>query len=212
MANRRLLEETGCHGIATDCFGPVTSQEIFPPCLSFMHLLNQGSVGVCEADVFPGLTQLLSRYLLQRPGFFHNPIHDTTRNLYAGGHCTAPTRMAGYNREPEPYIIRTHHEAGFGAVPQVLLKKGQPATLWRFLSPDRVMMATGTIQRNIDTQPANGVGGCRTSFEMKMDDVDDVREIRAHHKVLTYGRNIGTIRAWARLTGVNVEHITGGPV
>ncbi len=212
VANRRLLEEKNCHGVAINCFQPVTHKEIIPPCLAFMQLLDEGSVGVCEADVFPGLTQLLSRYLLDMPGFLHNPIHDTTRNLYAGGHCTAPTRMAGLNQAPEPYILRSHHEAGFGAVPQVLFKKEQPATLWRFLSPDTLMIATGSILWNVDTHPDDGTGGCRTSFVMEMDDVPDVRQIRGHHKILTYGKHLHSVRAWADLTGVKLEHITGGEV
>ncbi len=212
IANRRLLDETGCHGVATNCFLPVTNEQMFPPCLAFMQLLDEGSVGVCEADVYPGLTQLLSRYLLDRPGFLHNPIYDTTRNLYAGGHCTAPTNMAGFGERPEPFILRSHHEAGFGAVPQVLFKDGQPATLWRFLSPGSLMIATGTILHNVETQPDDGVGGCRTSFVMEMDDVRDVRDIRAHHKILTYGRHLHAVRAWAGLSGVQLEHVVGGPV
>lgn len=212
VANRRLLDETNCHGVAINCFGPVTGREILPPCLAFMQLLDEGSVGVCEADIFPGLTQLLSRYLVERPGFLHNPIHDTTRNLYAGGHCSAPTRMSGFDDAPDPYILRSHHEAGFGAVPQVLFKKDQPATLWRFLSPESLMIATGTILRNVDTHRHDGTGGCRTSFVMAMDDVDDVRDIRGHHKILTYGRHLHMVRAWADLAGVELEHITGGPV
>ncbi len=212
IANRRLLEETGCHGVATNCFLPVTNEQMFPPCLAFMQLLDEGSVGVCEADVYPGLTQLLSRYLLDKPGFLHNPIYDTTRNLYAGGHCTAPTHMAGFGERAEPFILRSHHEAGFGAVPQVLFKDGQPATLWRFLSPGLLMAATGTILHNVETQPDDGVGGCRTSFVMEMDDVKDVRDIRAHHKILTYGRHLHTVKAWAALSGVQLEHVVGGPV
>ncbi len=211
VANRRLLEETDCHGVSINCFGPVTGREILPPCLAFMQLLDEGSVGVCEADIFPGLTQLLSRYLLEKPGFLHNPIHDTTQNLYAGGHCTAPTRMDGLNAEPAPYMLRSHHEAGFGAVPQVLFREDQPATLWRFLSPGSLMIGMGVILRNVDTHRHDGVGGCRTSFVMEMDDVDDVRDIREHHKILTYGRHLHTVRVWAGLAGVALERVTGGP-
>ncbi len=209
VACRRVMEETGCHALSINCFHPVTNQDILPPCLGFMELSDEGSAGVCEADILPGLTQLLSRYLLDKPGFLHNPIHDTTRNLYAGGHCTAPTRMAGFDEEPEPYILRSHHEAGFGAVPQVLFTEDQPATLWRFLSPDRLMLSTGAIVRNVDTHPHDGTGGCRTSFVMEMDDVDDVRDIRAHHKILTYGKHLHTVRAWASLAGVELEDVTG---
>jgi len=213
VASRQLLKDTRCHAITMDCFPHVAKRRlpyIFPPCLAFMQLLDEGSTGGCEADIFPGITELLSSYLLGRPGFLHNPIYDTTRNLYAGAHCKAPTRMAGFDAQPEPYIIRSHHEADYGAVPQVLFKEGQPATLWRFLSPDTLMIATGTILRNVDSHPADGIGGCRCAFEMAMDDVKDVRDIRGHHKILTYGKHLHTVRAWAQLSGVTVEHITGG--
>lgn len=213
VASRQLMKDTGCHAITMDCFPYVAKRQkpyIFPPCLAFMQLLDEGSTGGCEADIFPAMTELLSSYLLGRPGFLHNPIYDTTRNLYAGAHCKAPTRMAGFDADPEPYILRSHHEADYGAVPQVLFKEGQPATLWRFLSPNSLMIGTGTILRNVDSHPADGIGGCRCAFEMAMDDVTDVRDIRGHHKVLTYGKHLHTVRAWAQLAGVTVEHVTGG--
>jgi len=213
VASRQLLKETHCHGVTLDCFPHVAKRRlpyIFPPCLAFMQLLDEGTTGGCEADVFPGMTELLSSYLLGRPGFLHNPIYDTVRNLYAGAHCKAPTRMAGFDADPEPYIIRSHHEADYGAVPQVLFRENQPATLWRFLSPDSLMIATGTILRNVDSHPADGIGGCRCAFVMALDDVKDVRDVRGHHKILTYGKHLHTVRAWAQLSGVTVEHITGG--
>jgi hypothetical protein len=92
----------------------------------------------------------------------------------------------------------------------VLFKENQAATLWRFLSPDSLMIATGTILRNVDSRPDDGVGGCRCAFEMALDDVKDVRDVRGHHKILTYGKHLNTVRAWAQLSGVTVEHITGG--
>jgi hypothetical protein len=213
VASRQLLRDTGCHAVTMDCFPHVAKRRlphIFPPCLAFMQLLDEGSTGGCEADVFPAITELLSSYLLGRPGFLHNPIYDTVRNLYAGAHCKAPTRMAGFDEAPEPYVIRSHHEADYGAVPQVLFRENQPATLWRFLSPDTLMIATGTILRNVDSHPADGIGGCRCAFEMTLDYVKDVRDVRGHHKILTYGNHLHTVRAWAQLSGVTVEHITGG--
>jgi hypothetical protein len=213
VATRQFLKDTRCQAITMDCFPHVAKRRlpyIYPPCLAFMQLLDEGSTGGCEADIFPAVTELLSSYLLGRPGFLHNPIYDTVRNVYAGAHCKAPSRMAGFDVEPEPYIIRSHHEADYGAVPQVLFKEGQPATLWRFLSPSSLMIAEGTILRNVDSHPADGIGGCRCAFEMALDDVKDVRDVREHHKILTYGRNLRTVRAWAQLSGVTVEHITGG--
>jgi len=45
-----------------------------------------------------------------------------------------------------------------------------------------------------------------------MDDVEDVRDIRAHHKILTYGNHLHTVRAWASLAGVELEDVTGNVV
>ncbi len=133
------------------------------------------------------------------------------RNTYAGAHCTAPTRMDGFDQAPEPYILRNHHESDSGVAPQILLRQEQPATLLRFLSPGSRMAATGILLRNIDTRPDDGVGRCRTGFEMAMDGVEDVRDMRGHHNVLIYGRHLPAIRAWGRLAGVAVEGIVAAP-
>jgi hypothetical protein len=207
LANRRIMQETGCHAVTMDCLGLVTRRETPPPCMAYMQLLDEQTCGCCEADVFPGLSLLLSSYLLGRPAFLHNPTPNTVRNTYAGAHCTAPTLMDGFDGSPEPYILRNHHESDWGVAPQILLRKGQPATLLRFLSPGSLMAATGTILSNIDTRPDDGVGGCRTGFEMEMDGVEDVRDMRGHHNVLIYGRHLPIIGAWAQLAGVTVESI-----
>jgi hypothetical protein len=205
VANRRLMDRTGCHAVTMDCLGLVDKRRTPPPCMAYMQLLNEGTCGCCEADVFPGLSLLLSSYLLGRPAFLHNPTPNTVNNTYGGAHCTAPTLMAGFDQPPEPHILRNHHESDWGVAPQILLRADHPATLLRFLSPGRLMAGTGTILRNIDTQPCDGVGGCRTAFEMRMDDVRDVRDIRGHHNVLIYGRHLPTLAAWCRLAGIEME-------
>lgn len=80
----------------------------------------------------------------------------------------------------------------------------------KFLNPGTLYAATGTILNNVDTQPRDGVGGCRTGFGMAMDDVHDVRDIRGHHNVLIYGKYLPELRAWGQLAGIKTEHITGG--
>lgn len=210
VANRRLLDETGCHAVTTDCFVPVTTKRMYTPCMAFMQLLDEGTCGGCEADIMPALTLLLSSYLLNRPGFLHNPTINTVKNLYGGAHCVAPTLMAGFDKEPEPYIMRTHHETDWGVAPQILFKDNQPATVLRFLSAGTLMVGTGTLMRNIDTHPHDGVGGCRTAFEMAMDDIPDVRDVRGHHNVLIYDKHLQTVRAWSQLAGIKAEHLIGG--
>ena len=210
VANRQIMEETGCHAVTMDCLGLVGSRRTPPPCMAYMQLLDEGTCGCCEADWPAGLSLLLSSYLCDRPAFLHNPTPNTVRNTYGGAHCTAPSLMDGFDADPEEFILRSHHESDWGVAPQVLFREGQPATVMKFISPDTYMIATGTILHNIDTQPDDGVGGCRTAFEMRMDDVKDVRDIRGHHNVLIYGDHLHAYRAWAKLTGVTIEHITGG--
>ena len=67
------------------------------------------------------LTLMLFEYLFEQPGFQHNPSADTERKLFFGAHCTAPSRMWGRNGPAERYALRSHAEAGWGCVPQVLL-------------------------------------------------------------------------------------------
>jgi hypothetical protein len=210
VANRRLMEETGCHAVTMDCLGLVTNKRTPPPCMAYLQLLNEGTCGCCEGDITGALSLMLSSYLFGKPAFLHNPTPNTVRNNYGGAHCTAPTLMDGFDGPSSAYLLRNHHESDWGVAPQVLLRENQPATVMKFIAPDRLMAATGTILYNIDTKPDDGIGGCRTSFQMAMDDVADVRDIRGHHNVLVYGKYLNELRAWGQLNGVKTEHITGG--
>ncbi len=212
LANRRLMNETGCHAVTMDCLGLVTIKRTPPPCMAYMQLLNERTCGCCERDINAALSLMLSSYLFNKPAFLHNPTPNTVRNNYGGAHCTAPTLMDGFDGAAAQYLLRNHHESDWGVAPQVLLRENQPVTVMKFISPDRLMAATGTILHNIDTRPDDGIGGCRTSFRMAMDDVANVRDIRGHHNVLVYGKYLNELRAWGQLAGVKVEHITGGPL
>lgn len=205
VANRQLMDRTGCHAVTMDCLGLVNRRQTPPPCMAYMQLLDEQTCGCCEADIFPAISLLLSSYLLGRPAFLHNPTPNTVNNTYGGAHCTAPTLLSGFDQPPEPYLLRNHHESDWGVAPQVILRTDHPATLLRFLSPGKFMAGTGVILRNINTQPHDGVGGCRTAFEMRMDDVKDVRDIRGHHNVLIYGRHLPTLFGWSQLAGIEME-------
>jgi hypothetical protein len=210
VANRRIMDESGCHAVTMDCLGLIKTRRTPPPCMAYMQLLNERTCGCCERDVNAALSLMLSSYLFQRPGFMHNPTPNTVLNQYGGTHCAAPTLMDGFESAGAEYLLRSHHESDWGVAPQVLLRENQPATVFKFLSADTIMAATGTILENIDVRPSDGRGGCRTTFRMAMDDVPDVRDIRGHHNLLVYGKHLNELRAWAQLSGVKVEHITGG--
>jgi len=50
-------------------------------------------------------------------------------------------------------------------------------------------------------------GGCRTSVELEMDDVPDVRNIKGFHQLFIYGDLKLPLKAYCQLTGIKVEHI-----
>ncbi len=212
VANRQLMEAKGCHAVTMDCLGLVTARRTPPPCMAYLQLMNEGTCGACERDVPAALSLLLSSYLLGKPAFLHNPSPNTVHNTYMGAHCTAPTKMDGFDAEESPYILRSHHESDLGVAPQVILREEQEVTLMKFINPGSLMAASGKILTNIETQPDDGVGGCRTAFEMTVDGVTDSRDIRGHHNVLIYGNHLPMLRAYCQFAGIEASHIAGGPM
>ena len=210
LASRKILTDTGCHSLTMACLHLIEQKKAPPPCIAYMQMLNERTCGGCEGDVNAALSLMLTSYLFNKPGFMHNPTSFNVPNTYGGSHCVAPTKMDGFDKPEEKYLLRSHHETDWGTAPQVLFRENQPSTVFKFLDSGRIHVATGTILCNIDTRPGDGIGGCRTSFEMKMDDVADVLDIRGHHNVLIYGKHLHDIRAWGQLAGIQIEHITGG--
>ena len=212
VANRRMLEQYNCHAITMDCLGLVANRRTPPPCMAYMQLLNEGTCGACEADITATLSLLLSSYLLKRPAFLHNPSPNTVNNTYVGAHCTAPTKMDGFDAPDSEFILRSHHESDVGVAPQVLLREGQGVTMMKFIHPGELMACTGAIIRNIETKPDDGVGGCRTAFEMSVDDVPNTLDIRGHHNVLVYGKHLPMLKAYCQLSRLEISRIDGEAV
>ncbi len=175
VANRIILDESGCHAVTMDCLRLVEDKTTPPPCMGYYQLLNEKTCGCCERDITGALSLLLSSYLFNKPAFLHNPVVDNVNNNYGGAHCVVPTLMDGFNGEEDPLILRAHHESDRGVSTQVILRVNQPATLMKFLDPGTLYAATGTIIGNVDTRPHIGIGGCRTGFKMAMDNVHDAR-------------------------------------
>ncbi len=212
VANRQIMEQYNCHAVTMDCLGLVASRRCPPPCMAYMQLLNEGTCGACEADVTGTLSLLLSSYLLQRPAFLHNPSPNTVNNTYMGAHCTAPTKMDGFDAPDSEYILRSHHESDVGVAPQVLLREGQGVTMMKFIHAGELMACTGNIIHNIETTPHDGVGGCRTAFEMSVDDVRNTLDIRGHHNVLVYGKHLPMLKAYCQLSKIDISRIDGAEV
>ena len=201
---KQLLHREGCNALTTDCLGMVSTKVVpTPPCMAASMFQDAGVTYGCEADRNAAMSLLLVSYLFDKPGFMNDPVPETVKNHLVAAHCTCGTRLNGFDQKHEPYVLRSHSESDIGVAMQVLWKEGQPVTLALFQGPDKLLVDTGTVVANVNTPPA---GGCRTSFEIEMDKVEDVRDVRGFHQVVFYGNHRRDLQEFARMNGVEVIH------
>jgi hypothetical protein len=206
IAAKQLLRNEGCNALTTDCLGMVSQKKVpTPPCMGASIFQDTGVTYGCEAAVGPAVSLMLTSYLFDKPGFMNDPVPETAKNVLIAAHCVSGTRIYGLNRPKEhaPYILRSHSESNLGVSTQVLWPVGQPVTLVQFFTPDALYLDTGTVVGNVNTPPA---GGCRTSVEIQMDDVEDCRDVQGFHQVVFLGNHRRDVEAFCQLYGINVVH------
>jgi len=73
----------------------------------------------------------------------------------------------------------------------------------RFSNANEMIIDTGKVVSNVDTPPA---GGCRTSVEIKMDDVEDCRDVLGFHQVVVLGNHRRVLEGFCELYGIKHVH------
>lgn len=177
-----------------------------PPCMGFMSLRDEGIPMGCESDLDATLTMMLLQQLCVRPGFQHNPSVDTEKNHYFCAHCTSASKMNGVDGASEPYILRSHAEAGWGCVPRVLFSKGQEVTIAKYLSSKngekpQLLLYSGNI---VGCPPIPPTGGCRTNAETTLNELDDVSDLKGHHLCMIYGNYVKQLRTFCQMYDIDV--------
>jgi hypothetical protein len=201
---RRLMEAEKCQGFSMDCLGPIGKHNIQPPCMAFSRLRDEGGLGTCEADWNAAISTRLTNLLFDRPGFMQDPAPNTVNNTLMAAHCCCATKLAGFDKDPEPYILRSHSESNIGVSLQVLWEIDRPVTVMKFQGPKSIILGTGKVVSNIDTPPA---GGCRTSLEMTVDGVADSRDTKGFHQLLIYDDLERPFKAYCQFAGIEVVHV-----
>jgi len=202
VACKNLLSEYEGTAITIDCLGLIGSRLIdTTPCMGFSKLNDEGTPAACEADFDAILTMLLMKHMFGKPSFMNDPVPETVRNILVAAHCTSPTKLDGYRAKSEPFILRSHSESDIGVSMQVLWREGQDITLAKFQGPSRMIVGSGTVIGNVETPPA---GGCRTSVEVKMKNIEDVRDTKGFHQLLMYGDHAKKLRDLCQLLGIEV--------
>jgi len=205
FAAKKILEEEGCHGVTMDCLGLVRDRLIpTPPCMAWCKFLDIGLMGVCEADTNALMSQVLCCKLLDKPGFQQDPVPETVNNTFIGAHCVCPTKLNGFDKPGEPFILRSHAESNIGVSLQVLFTPGQEITIMQFVGPGKMILGKGKVLRNFDTPPA---GGCRTSVELAIDGPADTRDTQGFHQLFIYGDHVRQFQAYGQMYGIKTEHI-----
>ena len=201
---KRLLCDEQANAISMDCLGMVSAKLVpTPPCRPWTEFQDMGVTCGCEADLHGATSLMLTSYLLDRPGYMNDPVAETARNMLVAAHCVSATRINGFHQPRAPHILRSHSESGLGVSVQVLWPVGSTVSLIRFSNPNELILDTGTVDHNIDTPPA---GGCRTSVAIKMDRVEDCRDVLGFHQVVTLGDHRRMVEAFCQLYGINVIH------
>jgi hypothetical protein len=202
---QRIMAAENCQGISLNCLALVANRKIpCPPCMAWLQLNDEGSVGCCECDWNAAISLRLCSLLLGRPGFMQDPAPNTVNNTLMGAHCSSPTRLRGFNQPALPLVLRSHSESNVGVSPQVIWPSGEPVTVMKFTGPGKIVLGTGSVVTNIDTPPC---GGCRTSLELKMDNVADSCDCKGFHQLFILGRHDREFRAYCQLAGIEVVPI-----
>jgi len=201
---KRLLADEQAHALSMDCLGMVSDKLVpTPPCGAWTILQDEGITAGCEADLHGATSMMLTSYLLDRPGYMNDPVAETAKNLLIVSHCTSGTRLDGFTKPKAPYVLRDHSESSLGVAVQVLWPLGAPISLIRFSNTNELILDTGRVVSNVPTPPA---GGCRTSVEVRMDRVEDARDVLGFHQVVTLGDHRRVVEGFCQLMGVNVVH------
>jgi len=201
---KRLMADEQANALSMDCLGMVSAKLVpTPPCGAWARLMDEGITAGCEADMHGATSLMLTGYLLNRTGFMNDPVPETAKNLLIAAHCVSGTKLRGFDKPPSPYILRDHSESSLGVSLQVLWPVGEPVTLVRFKGPREMIVDTGTVVGNVDTPPA---GGCRTSVEIKMDNIEDARDVQGFHQVVVLGNHRRIVEGFCQMYAINVVH------
>ena len=203
VALKKIVEAERADAIMMNCLpGLRKPHQHVPPCMGFMTLRDEGIPAGCQSDLNATLTMMLVQELFDKPGFQQNASMQTEQNHYFGAHCTSASKMNGINGPSEPYLLRSHAEAGWGCVPQVLFAAGQEVTMAQYRSGETPQMHvySGKVVRCYPKAP----GGCRTNVQMTINEVEDACDTKGMHQIVFYGNHARRLRTFCQLLGIEV--------
>lgn len=203
----KLLEKYRADAISMDCLGALADQPISLPCIAWSRMNDDAIPAACEADTGAIAAQVMVHYLLGRPGFQQDPVADTSDDTLIGAHCSSPTRLSGFDEDPEPFHLQ-HHHGNRDAVPVPKWKVGQRMTCFDLFpgageeGRSRMLLSAGTVVDNMSVPPH---GGCVVSVKARMDGNQPVLTYPGFHQLFFYGDAVREMKAFGQLCGFEAE-------
>jgi len=203
LALEKAMEDKGADAVTVDCLGLYYGGKLPAyPCLAFFQLNNEGSTGLCEADLDSTITQLMMRYLTGRPGYVSDPVIDTATSQVIYAHCLASNRVFGPQELSNPYIIRSHSEDRKGASVQSLMPLGETVTTIKINTTEKAMsIHQGRTVANVEEDKA-----CRTKLAAE---VNAEKILENWNKEANWGWHRVTFYGDWRKQAVNVATLLG---
>jgi hypothetical protein len=196
---KEMLRREKANAVTIDCFGSLRANTLPGyPCIAWSKFNDVGLYGVCEADLFSTMTQMLVTSFTGMPGFVSDPVFDISRNEVIHAHCVSATKMKGLQGPSSPYIIRNHLETNEGAVLQVLMPSGETITVARFVDPTKILISTAEVTGTVDSDR-----GCRSQIRTRVSDAEKWLQNFGSglHRVIFYGDHVASIERMGRLMG-----------
>jgi len=184
LAMENMIKDKEANGITVDCLSLFGTMKAYP-CIGFTLLNNRGIPAACEGDVFSLFTMYMFNYITGLPSYISDPVVDTSKNTVIHAHCVAPTKIDGENISP--YIIRNHAEDNRSVSLQVKFERlNEMMTVANLLKDEdgkvRMLVSTGSFIGNPEINR-----GCRTKFELKVEDAQRMLDNWPNGKVSCFG-------------------------
>jgi hypothetical protein len=168
-----------------------------------MQILDDGGLGICEAQEDDSVSMLMAHVLTGRPGFVSDPALDTSQNRIVYSHCVGPTKVFGPSGEQNGYHIRTSHSR-VGAVVESLMPEGHLTTSFRTNLSRKQMI----IHQARSLGPLASEHGCRTKLIGEVcGDIGKMFERWDQfgwHRVTVYGDVKEPLAEFGRILGLEV--------
>jgi hypothetical protein len=215
-----LLEREEADAVTMDCLGVLGPKQISLPCLAWSRLNDSGIPAACEGDLEACLTHCVVQYLFDKPAFQQDPVAETAKGCLIGSHCSCPTRLAGLDREPEPFTIMNHHGLRDATVTPEW-KIGQAVTVADMILPvesnslrkpevtftdgkPKMLISTGEVVEQKSIPPS---GGCVVAPMVKLHGVESYLDYPGFHQMFFYGNHKNELKYFSQLYGITPEVI-----